>query len=150
LLYTTECATEVSFKLDGISDVKTINTSGAKGRSPFEGQLLLFAVVLSVSALSSICICAVIAKRFKSRSESKRTSEGQTEAVEKGTPVVARNAVDEWNPEGDEFWDADEKKPQQEDDNASTATPDASDTRSLPSLKADDFALDDSSISDRV
>jgi hypothetical protein len=42
------------------------------------------------------------------------------------------------------------KKADAEDDNASTATPDASDTRSLPSLKADDFALDDSSISDRV
>jgi hypothetical protein len=134
LLQTTECATEVSFKLDSSSEVMRIATkSNAKARGPKE-QGYAPALVMPLVAFALVCVCAVVAKGLvKLRSASKEAAQEQASGTpEKGQPVYDDNDV-EWDTAGEEFWDADEKKPQQEDDNVSTATP-VSLPDSLPSL----------------
>jgi hypothetical protein len=129
LLQTTECATDVSFKLDSSSEVTRVTTK-AKGREPKDkasGPVMVMPMV----AFASVCLCVVLASKLrKSRAASKE--EHTDVAAEKGKPVFEDDAVD-WDTAGEQFWDADEKKPQQEDDNVSTATP-VSLPDSLPSL----------------
>jgi hypothetical protein len=91
---------------DGSSDVKTPK----KEEEELERNVDQTTQVVMVMplALTFLCFGAVFAKKHaKGQSESKDTAQEQNEAAEEGTPVV----------------DADEKKPQQYDDNASTATP---------------------------
>jgi hypothetical protein len=107
--------------------------SKANARGPKE-QGYAPALVMPLVAFALVCVCAVVAKGLvKLRSASKEAAQEQASGTpEKGQPVYDDNDV-EWDTAGEEFWDADEKKPQQEDDNVSTATP-VSLPDSLPSL----------------
>ena len=133
LLDTKECAQKVSFKSDTSGDSVVFDMDIAPknpGSSDIDiKRLAPVAALIGVTVFITTCFVVALRRRRSSQRANMQAADATQESSAKPE-------------EG--------KKADAEDDNASTATPDASDTRSLPSLKADDFALDDSSISDRV